>query len=211
MLCVSVGGVLVWTAPASAGLPSGTTPVTVTAGVVTTGIDAHVRQLGAISGKITSVARGEAVGGAEVWAIGPHGGYTSQVGTTLAHDGRYLLRGLTPGRRYRVCVIGRWARGGGSVTGYLSRCYTSAAWSGDGSPPASAHPVTVTSGMRTTRVDVALPSAASIAGTVRSSAGTALAHVRIMAKNRSAGPWLYGSTDRTGHYRLTGLTATADG
>jgi hypothetical protein len=213
-LCVPVlvtGSVVATAVPANAGLPSGTTPVPVTSGVVTTGIDASVVPLGAITGKITSVATGGAVDEAEVLAIGKYGRVLTRTYSGEGSRGSYVLRGLAPGDGYRVCVLGRSGRGGGSVTGYLSQCYQSDAWAGRGAPPADAQPVSVSAGATTTGIDVALPDAAAIAGTVSNRGGLALAHVEVLAVNRSTGERFRDGTNRAGRYRVRSLTPAADG
>jgi hypothetical protein len=194
---------------ATASLPSsGTTPVPVTAGNQAGGIDAHLKQLGAIGGKITSVAGGTAVTDALVSVYTASG--TASFFDVSDGTGHYQVNGLKPGT-YKVCVSGQGATGGGSATGYLSRCWKTAAWNGHSAPPTGAIGVSVTAATLTPNINVALPTAAAIAGRVTNSAGTALKFVQVVARNRNSGFTFYTSTATNGSYKLRGLPAASKG
>lgn len=213
-LCASVfvtGSLLAVSGSATAGLPAAATPVQVTRGVISTGIDASVTQLGAISGTITSVDGGEPVAEVDVLAMAAQGRVFAAAVTSARGGGSFLLTGLEPGSEYRICADARSARGGGSATGYLSRCYKSHAWAGRGSPPADADPVTVSAGVATTGIDIALASGAAIAGTVANRAGVRFAGLPVVVENRSTGQRLLGETNGAGHYRFKNLTPAAQG
>lgn len=201
-------GVLVGPASAAeASLPPGTTPVAVSSGAVHSGIDAAVRQYGAISGNIKSVAPSGGITTAVVYAYS--GSAVAGTGFSDA-NGNYQINTLPTGS-YKVCVNGAYASGGGSSTGYLSRCYKTAAWSGVGGPPSNAVAVSVTAGSKTSGINVSLPSAAAISGKVANAGGTGLNGVSVLAKNRDTGQYSYGNTNSTGSYKITGLAASSSG
>jgi hypothetical protein len=134
---------------ATSGTP---TPVAVSLGTNTEGVDAALVVAGAISGRVTD-------------AGGIHGGlagvqvqvYSLSTGTdiaTTAADGRYVVPRLTEGSMYTVCFYAAGATGGSSTTGYVDQCFDRTSTSGD--PPPTPTPVTVTVGLIRSGVDAAL-------------------------------------------------------
>lgn len=211
LLCapVAVAGFMTGAAStADAGLPPGTTPVTVSAGVVTANIDAQVTPLGAIAGKVTSAASGKAIA-ADVYVFSASGTLAGRSFSGGA-EGRYRVDFLPPAQGYRVCVSGVGASGGGSTTGYLSRCWRSAAWDGLSRTPIAAKPVTVSAGSVTPGIDLALPSAAAISGVINNRAGSTLGGAVLRAQNLSTGQ-VFQRAGGFGSYKLQNLTRSARG
>ena len=127
------------------------TPVAISTGVVTAGIDAQIADGGAIAGTVTD-PDGNPLAGVEVDAVAKTGGFA-----VTAADGTYEIIGLEPGR-YQVCFEPE-IDPGTSPTGYVGTCLGQT-----GSSPGA--PVKVTSGHVTTGVDVALEPGGEITGAV---------------------------------------------
>ena len=202
-----VGTVLLLTAGAAgAALPAGVTNVVVTSGTTQSGIDAHMHAAASIAGKITAAAGGGALSAyVNVYRSG-----TFVTGAITDGSGNYVAGGLAAGS-YAVCVAGYSVfSGGSSTTGYLGRCYTTAAWNGS-AIPAGATLVSLTAGQQKTGVNIAMPSGAAIAGKATNSGGTGMPNVSVEAHNRSNGLNYFGYTGSGGTYRINGLTAAAKG
>lgn len=197
------------TLPADAALPSGAVRIDVGIGAVHAGVDAQLKTADSIAGNIKAAASGDPVY-ARVTAYLNGKAVQSRYTNGFGH---YLIGGLAPSTTgYAVCVDPYSVLGGGSSTGYLGRCYKSAAWNGGGIPStATLVKVTSTYGLHRTGINIALPSAAAIAGNVKSSWGTSIAPVTVKAHNRSNGITYTGFTDSAGHYRINNLTASSSG
>jgi hypothetical protein len=204
---LAAGALIGSAATADAGLPATATPVSVSSGAVHSGVDASVKQYGAIGGKIKSVATGGNISGAAVYAYS--GSAVKGLDFSDA-SGNYQINGLAGGA-YKVCVSTGSTSGGGSTTGYLSRCYKTVAWNGHSAPPSAAAAVTVTAGNKKSNINVSLPSGAAISGKVKNAGGTGLEDASVLAKNRNTGQVFFAQTNSTGAYKLTGLTAASSG
>jgi hypothetical protein len=176
------------TEPAAGSLPPD--PVTVTGGSTTSGIDAALIVGGSISGIVTGSTQ---IAAAEIELTATDGSTTLYAST--APDGTYTATGLAAGD-YTACVFPTI----GSGTGFRPLCYNNQPV--DGTPD----PVTVTAGTTTSHVDVALPSAAAISGTVTSAADDSpLAGVEVDAFPLGAGSQQTMTTASDGTYTLPGL------
>jgi hypothetical protein len=176
------------------------TPVTVTLGAITSGIDAALigSGIGSVSGTVTD-AGGTHQGLANVWVslsspstMGSGSGFT-------AADGSYTVTGLTSASDYQVCVIALGAAGGSSdLSGYADQCLQT--------------PVTVTAGSTTAGVDLALTGAGTITGTVTDAAGThqGLGGVGVHFYSPSTGATGDTSTADDGTYTATGVATGTD-
>lgn len=198
---------------AGAAPPKAANRVAVRAGVVTVGIDAHLRFAAAISGRVTSLSRGEGVR-ATVVAYRNRRRVSS---TRTNRHGDYTIGGLAASAAgYAVCVVGYStdgpARGGGSASGYLGRCYRTAAWNG-GAIPSRARLIGLSTGQHKRGIDIALRRAAAIAGTVRSHSGAQLYWSGVVAHNRSTGRNFTVSAGDgfPARYKLIGLTPSRRG
>jgi IPT/TIG domain/Carboxypeptidase regulatory-like domain len=171
------------------------TPVTVTLGATTTGINAALAGGGAVSGTVTD-AGGAHHGLANVTAVVTTSTFVRAVGSaTTAANGSYTVTGLPSATDYKVCFDGSAATGGSSdPTGYVDQCYTPT-------------PVTVTVGATTTGINAALAGGGAMSGTVTDAGGThhGLAPVRVTA--RIAGANEYAWTGADGTWSMTGLSA----
>jgi hypothetical protein len=192
--------------PAAASLPSGASRVPVTAGSVTSGIDAHLRGAASIEGTITAVAGG--VISATVIAYLDGAPVRAAVTSGAGH---YFLGGLIASSSgYAVCVNGSSVSGGNSTTGYLGRCWKTALFKGT-TVPAGADKVPLTNGQHETGIDIAMPSAAAIAGKVVNGSGSGIPSTKVIAKNIADGSTFIGLTLDDGTYRIRGLTPSAGG
>jgi protocatechuate 3,4-dioxygenase beta subunit len=182
------------------GVSSPGTPVHVTAGGVTAGIDAELAVGAAATGQVTD-SDGTGIPNIFVQISGVDGSYLNPVGTT-DDVGRYQITGL-PAGAVVVCFL-PGDGGGANGTGYQSECY-------DNQPDAStANPVTTTAGQVSAGVDAELDLGAAITGRVTDSAGTGIRDVSAYTYGVD-GSYLgrSGMTDDTGRYQVTGLPATA--
>lgn len=187
-------------------LPSGTTPVKVTAGAVTANIDAQLKPAASISGTIKFGSKPVP----EAYVFAYRGG--KDVGTGFSDStGAYTVTGLLPGSGYTVC-IGSSNVGGPSATGVLPRCYKNTSWTLYGKPPRSAVTFPLAGGQHKTGVNVSLPAGAAIAGTVtRKSNGSGVNEAYVYLMNRNTKAVSYASTNAKGHYSAIGLTTASRG
>jgi hypothetical protein len=142
-----------------------------------------------------------------------HGGdYSPTRSTTTRSDGGWQLRVPSPAPETVVCFDATKADGGLSPTGYLSRCYRDADWSRDPHHlPASAIRVALPANETRSGIDVTLPPAAAVNGTVRDAvSGDGLANVTVEVYDAThtdlVAPNAY--TDSAGHYAVTGLAGS---
>ena len=129
------------------GVGTDPTPVTVTTGSTSTGIDAALTSGGAISGTVLGGTTG--VDGVDVYAISADGFIHNS--TESGTDGKYTVTGMTPGT-YTVCF--QYDADFGGID-YQDQCYHDVAWDG-GAVPGGLDPVTVTAGVVTDNIDASL-------------------------------------------------------
>jgi Carboxypeptidase regulatory-like domain len=175
------------------------TPVSVTAGQTTTGIDAAMVEKGAISGMVTDAAGSQsAVSRFVVTATSPTAGAIGNA--IVSPDGSYTTTGVPPAADYRVCFQSS------GQTRFVDQCYDNQATS------AAATPVAVTSGITTPRINAALTAWGTISGTVTDAGGThqGLANVSVMISSRSTGAMGGGTTAADGTYSSNTLPAATD-
>jgi hypothetical protein len=183
------------------------TPVTVTAGATSTGVDGALVVGGAISG-IVSDAGGtkDGLAGVSVRVSTPSNGNWYGSATTAA-DGTYTVQGVPAGTDYQVCFFATGAKGGSSdALGYLDQCY-------DNQPAlGTPTPVVVTLGDSRAGVDAALAVAGAVSGTVRDAGGTrhGLANVSVTVYSPSTGGYSGATTGADGTYDAPGLAAGSD-
>lgn len=167
--------------------------LTITAGQNRGGVDAALAGGASVRGTVTGAGGGGPIEGVEVFAEAIEGG-ADGVATTGA-DGRYLIVGLSPGK-YVVQFepIG---------SNYLGQLYDSV------SVAAEAEPLTLAGEESRGGVDAALPSGATISGTVTESGiGAPLSGIEVVAYtsacDRGGGTAI---TDEGGHYEIRGIAA----
>lgn len=148
---------------AAGSVPVGAIKVPVVAGTLQHGISAALAKAGAIRGRVTSAVGAKPVAAeVEVLAGKTVIGFVQSKPST----GAFYLGGLRPATvGYRVCAQGLGAVGGGSPTGYLSACYKVSG---------KVAPVSVTGGIATSGINIAMPSAGAIAGTISTPAGAGI-------------------------------------
>jgi hypothetical protein len=186
-------------ASARADLPADATPVTTTEGITTPAIDAHLTTASSISGSFRTTTGKGLSGEIDVYQDG------KLVASDFASSGHYRIDGLGAGS-YAVCARETWrARG----SGYLGRCWKNAAFYG--TVPGGATLVTLGDAEPRTGIDLALPPAAAIAGTVTTPGGVGLDSVGVFAHNRSTGKNYRSVTQAGGLYSVKGLGPSAKG
>jgi len=186
---------------------SGTpTPVTVTLGATTTGINSALAFAGAVSGTVTD-AGGTHHGLAGIWVNVSSASTGDSGGTTTAADGSYTVTGLPAGTDYQVCFNAKYATGGASDTrGYLGQCYNNQPTSGTPTP------VSVTLGATRAAANAALVGAGAISGTVTDAGGNhhGLEDVWVQVSSPSTQTSGVVATAADGSYTVTGLAAGTD-
>lgn len=165
------------------------TPVAVTSGSDTAGIDAQLALGGAIAGTVRD-ASGAALGGVSVQALRLGGGWAS---ATTTPNGTYTLTGL-PAGQWRVQF-----HDGNLGRGFADEYYD------DQRTYAAATLVTVSVGARTDGIDAALAAGGSISGLVTDAAGTPLAGVWVYASARDGSLGGGVTTGTNGRYSIGGL------
>jgi hypothetical protein len=181
------------------------TPVAVTSGVSTPGIDAMLTAWGTISGTVTD-AGGTHQGLANVSVMISSSSRGAVGGGTTAADGTYSSGGLPDATDYKVCFLVNGATGGpGDAAGYVNQCYNNQAVT------AAPTPVTVTPGVSTT-INAALVRGGAVSGTVTDAGGSmhGLAHVSVEVSSASTRDSAWASTAADGSYTVRGLDAAAD-
>jgi protocatechuate 3,4-dioxygenase beta subunit len=135
--------------------PSSTTPVSVTEGDTTPGVNAALGAGAEIAGTLTDRA-GDPLSGVnvDVYDLGGnyvgYGGYDTQAGS-------YSVTSLAPGT-YTVCFDAAYNVTGGTSAdeSYAGQCYKNVAWDDEGQPAANAKPVAVTGGAEVGGVSASL-------------------------------------------------------
>ena len=203
-----VAGVLATvTSPAGAGVPTGTaTKVPVTAAANAHLNDAHLVGGASIAGSLTAAA-----GGALNASVAIYKGSTQVASGFTISAGHYFVGALAAyPTGYAVCVNPFFVTGGSSTTGYLGRCYTSAAFNGF-TVPSTATKVPLTTGQQKTGINIKLPSAAAISGKIVNSAGAGIPDVAVTARAKSGSGNGFAFTDANGNYKFIGLPASSNG
>ena len=194
------------------------TPVNVSDGESTTGIDIALATGGAISGGVTVAAGANPVlAGVVVTAFSPTT-WDRYLDLTAA-DGSYSLKGLRAGTDYIVCFDASGSSGvpgisgppgssaatGGpsDATGYVQQCWPTP-W------PANPTPVTVTVGGNRGGVDVALALGGAVSGKVTDAGGAhhGLAMVEVIVFSENV--LTFATTAADGSYTVRGLPAATD-
>ena len=171
---------------------SSASPVTVTAGQTTPGIDAAMVVGGSISGTVTD-SSSQGIAGICVWASTP--GSNFEFTATTASDGTYTISGLATGNydvQFTTC--------GNTSLDFISQYYNGS------STLSTASPVTVAAGQTTQGVNAVMVPGGSISGTVSDSAGP-LADICVTAMLTSGDFGGSATTAADGTYTITGLAA----
>jgi hypothetical protein len=170
---------------------SAATPITVTPGDVTTGIDMALVKGGSISGKITSASDGAPLPNVSLSAFDSNGSYAAS--GYADSEGVYSIKPLRGGIYYVRAYDSSF---------YFGEYYSNAATIG------SATPVTVVLGSDTPNIDLPLARGSSISGRVtRTSDGAALYNAQVFLFDRD---WHFLTrfyTNSSGDYRFSPLAA----
>jgi protocatechuate 3,4-dioxygenase beta subunit len=172
--------------------PSTGTPVTVTAGQLTT-INGTLQLGAAIAGTVTD-STGNPLSGVQVEATQLDG--ANWYYATTDQDGSYTLGGVEPGS-YGICFDASYAQGP-AAGGYTSECYDNQPMFGTPDPVLVGDSGTVT-------VNAELAAGGAIAGTVTDPNGVGIGSVSVVATSQSSGQNVYGLTAGDGSYTLPGL------
>jgi hypothetical protein len=178
---------------------SSATPVSVTAGGTTPGIDGNLVTFGAISGTVRSGAT--PVSGICISAFtGPSDELVGEAESEA--NGAYTMTGLAPGK-YKV----DFEDGCGNIFNYGTEYYKGT------TSPSSATNVIVSAASTTTGIDVDLKRAATITGTVTAPGGTPASDICVTAYPSGSTPTETDALAQTmtgpdGSYSLTGLAGS---
>ncbi|MGI8761621.1 MAG: carboxypeptidase regulatory-like domain-containing protein [Jatrophihabitantaceae bacterium] len=177
------------------------TAVGVSAGALTSNVNATLAVAGAVSGTVRDSSG--PVSNATVEVFDSQGNY--KVGASSGSDGTYTVPGLEAGS-YFVCFDAS-AASGSSPTGYLDQCYSGEPWDGQTPPTSStATAVAVSTGAVRSKINATLALAGAISGMVRDGSGP-VSNVQVDVFD-AHGNQLYNagaSTGSDGAYTVTGL------
>ncbi len=167
------------------------TPVAVSAGATSSGIDAALGAGGSIGGRVTD-GSGQWIAGVQVTAYDPSGIALSSANTNTNGD---FLVGRLPAGSFKVQFNAATATSGNFVSEYYEDAYylNDAAY------------VDVVAGTTTSGIDGVLEPAGSIAGTVSDGVGNLLAGIAVHAFNYDGSFQLNTTTDTSGNYAIRNL------
>jgi hypothetical protein len=158
------------------GIPSNAKKVPVTAGGNTQHINATLPGSGAIAGKITVKGSGEPLSSVSVSVIDSKGQFTD--GGFTDDNGRYLAGGLDNGK-YRVCVLSSsFSKPPAAPLGTVPQCAGTSKVASGFRPPSGAKAVSVSRGS-IAHVNLALPKAGAISGSIKSSGGNPVTETTV--------------------------------
>ena len=180
----------------------GPAPISVTAGQVTTGINAGMRPGATIAGHVTDQA-GKPVTAVCVLILGATGagGFGDFGALEIDHDGRYSATNLPPGQ-YNVLFTGLFTRHRGcGPSPYADQQFSGV---GFGARPDL---ISAAAGKITSGADAALSLAGKIRGVVSDRAGLGIRNVCVIATDPRTGTTAESSSGSQGTYALTGLPA----
>jgi alpha-tubulin suppressor-like RCC1 family protein/uncharacterized surface anchored protein len=172
------------------------TPVNVTAGATTGGIDLDLVKPGTVTGTVTNAVTGAPIANVTVTIYRADG--TSAGSATTNASGVYTRSGLVPDTYY--------ARTSNSA-GYVDEQYMDQACPAAACPPPlTATPVTVANGATTSGIDFALTPAGSISGTVTDAgSGAPLSGVTVTIYSAAGTSIGSATTNPSGAFTRTGL------
>ncbi|HUZ54684.1 MAG TPA: carboxypeptidase-like regulatory domain-containing protein [Streptosporangiaceae bacterium] len=180
----------------------GPATISVTAGQVTTGVNAGLKPGATIQGHITDQT-GNPVSAVCVLVVGVTGagGFGNFGAFEIDHGGRYSAANLPPGQ-YNVLFSGLFARHRGcGPSPYADQQFSGV---GFGARPDL---VSAAGGKITTGVSAALSLAGKFSGVVSDKAGRAIANICVTATDPRTGTTAQGVSGRHGTYKVTGLPA----
>lgn len=190
--------------------PSGGTPVSVTAGTTTPGIDAKLLPAGAISGRVTARKGGSGIANVTVDVFDAAGAHLAS--DVTASNGAFEVKGLTPTTGVDGDTVCFDASTVNSGTGYSSQCFKSTPWEPSPFPPTGATGIAVTSGTLKRAINAVLATGGEIEGRVI--AATTKAGVgKVTVDVFDSSGLLLGSaaTSSLGKYLIAGLPTNGTG
>ncbi len=167
------------------------TPISVTAGTTTTGIDFGLAPGGRISGTVTDAATGLPLANVGIDVYSASGGYVTY-GNTNGSGVYTSSSGLPSGTYYAVTD---------NSSGYVDELYNNISCPGGSCPVTGGTPISVTAGTTTTGVDFGLAPGGRVSGTVTDAGtGVPLANVGIDVYSASGGYVTYAYSNSSGVY-----------
>ena len=169
------------------------TPITVTAGATTSGIDFSLAPGGRISGTVTSAANSAPLANVTVDIFNSSGAFIT--GSITNGSGSYVTTlGLLPGTYYARTF---------NSDGYVDELYDNIVCVNCNATTGT--PITVTAGATTSGIDFALAAGGRISGTITDDATSApLANVSVFIFNSAGNFVTSGFTDASGNYTSFG-------
>jgi hypothetical protein len=155
------------------------TSVNVTAGQTTPNINFDLPLSGGISGTVTDAVNSTVLNGAEIYATLSNGTGTFGFVDTTRSDGKYLISTNLPTGMYNVSVVL-------PPYGYIRNMTTAS----------------VTAGVETKNVNLALARSGFISGKIVEPNGTGLFGITVIAVGTSTSYYGYTTTDSAGNYRI---------
>jgi protocatechuate 3,4-dioxygenase beta subunit len=147
--------------------PTTGTPIAVSLGTETSGIDFALDPLGSLAGRVTDALTGSPIGSGYVEVYRPDGQWASY--GSIGSDGTFAVHGLAPGTYFAIS---------GVFLDYANEIYDDlpCAYPCD---PTTGTPIAVSQAATTAGIDIALEPSGGIAGRVTDTTGTPLAGVAI--------------------------------
>ena len=178
------------------------TPVAVTEGAITSGVNAALAAGGAVSGTVTAAGGAhQGLANVQVQVIPGSGGPGGFTRTGV--DGSYTAKGIPAGTDFTVCFDAADVMGSG---GYFDECWQNQPTSGTPTP------VTIALGATTTDINGTLAAAGGISGRVtQAGAGPqGLANVDVYVYSSSNGAYETATTAADGSYAVAGIPPATD-
>ena len=171
------------------------TPIAVTDGAVTSGVNFALARPGSISGTVTDSVTGQGVEGTRVRLYSASS--YEVVWTQTNANGSYSLPELPPGSYFLRA----------EDPSYLDQLYDGMPCEG-GCVVTTGTPIVVAASTNTPGIDFALQPGGSISGTVTSAAtGTPISSGEVQLTSADGAAWWYAYLDASGSYRISGLAA----
>ncbi len=183
--------------PGGSGNPLTGTPIAVTTGATTSGINFALTPGGVISGTVTSSATGLPIASVTVSVYNSAGAFMTSASTNASGVWAKSETGLPTGTYYARTF---------NPFGYVDEIYNDIASPGFSGNPLTGTPIAVTTGATTSGINFALTPGGVISGTVTSSAtGLSIASVTVFVYNSTGAQVAGASTNASGVWATSSI------